>query len=182
MGVLMTGSAPEKMSDDEWQERATASAVAACRDVLNGSINPRTPLSMLGEIEWGWIACAAIFAWISTRAEQAVAEGMSPETTTTRMTQYELQPWEAGVVASVLPQLGNISGLDWSKAIGAWSKDQITAFAWEAYQLIGTALQARDASGVGIVTSTQDRVEREHSAKHGGPLMSRKEQTEECPF
>jgi hypothetical protein len=178
----MTGSAPEKMSDDEWQERATASAIAACRDVLKEAINPRTPLSMLNEIEWGWIALAAIFAWIKTRAEQAVAEGKPYDETIQRMKQFELEPWEAGAVSSILPMLGNVPGIDWNAPVGVWSKDQIMGFVWNAHLLVKAAIEARDSAETKIVTSSKDRVEREHSAANGGPLMSRKEQIEECPF
>jgi hypothetical protein len=86
------------------------------------------------------------------------------------------------VVTSILPQLGNVPGIDWNAPVGTWSKDQIIGFAWNIYTLISGAFEARKASGVGIVTSSKDRVERLHSAANRGPLMSRKEQTEECPF
>jgi hypothetical protein len=177
----MTDAAREKLSDNEWQVRATASAVAACREVLKDAINPRASIGMLNEIEWGWIACAAIFAWIKTRAEQAVAEG-KPYDETIRSMQNDPQPWDAGAISSILPMLGDISDVDWSKPVGAWSKDEIARFIWKIHLLMKAATEARDNAGVGCVSNSRERAEREHSAEHGGPLMSRDEQTSEVPF
>ena len=62
--------------DDEWQRRATAAAIEAARGVvkIDGAIPPGTPIGRLGNTEWGWLVAAILFGWISTRAEQAVAE------------------------------------------------------------------------------------------------------------
>ena len=57
--------------------KATRSAIDAARSVITeNDINGRAMISSLNELEWGWIACAAVFAWIRTKSEQAVAEGV----------------------------------------------------------------------------------------------------------
>ena len=82
----------------------------------------RAPISRLSDIELGWLFAASLFAWINARAEQATAEGWDVEETL-RLTSLNPQPWDAGAVAQILPQLGALPGVDWSKPIGAWSKD-----------------------------------------------------------
>src|SRR6516165_8444135 len=69
--------------DDEWQRRATASAIGAARGLVRaGSYIPSgTPVGRLGDTEWGWVFCAMLFAWIATRAEQAAAEQLDAEQT-----------------------------------------------------------------------------------------------------
>ncbi|WP_155255191.1 hypothetical protein [Bradyrhizobium elkanii] len=173
-----------QMTDDEWQVRATESAIAACRDLLKGGINSRATLASLGNIEWGWIAAASVFAWIKVRAEQAVAEGISPEVTIRTMSHQVPGPWEAGAIESILPALGDIKGVDWSKPVGFWSKQEIIRFAFHINILVNKALAARDKAQVGaIVTSNKDTVERLHSAANGGPLMSHAEiHDEDIPF
>jgi hypothetical protein len=68
--------------DDDWQRKATDAAIAAARNIVLGddaAINKNTPVGRLGDIEWGWIVSAAIFAWIRTRAEQAAVEKLNAE-------------------------------------------------------------------------------------------------------
>jgi hypothetical protein len=101
--------------ENEWQSRATAAAIAAARRVV-GADNPirtATPIGRLSEVEWGWIVAAVIFAWIAMRAEQATAEGLDTERAV-RMTGYDPDPWDAGAVATILPQLADTPGVDWS--------------------------------------------------------------------
>ena len=66
--------------ENEWQDQATAAAVAAARRVVcaDDPIRMVTPIGRLSDAEWGWIIAAVIFAWIAKRAEQATAEGISP--------------------------------------------------------------------------------------------------------
>ena len=70
---------------------------------------------------------------------------------TLRLTGLDPQPWDAGAVEQILPELGALPGIDWSKPIGAWPKDQMVRFLLEALRLIDKAMIARDVGG-GITT------------------------------
>lgn len=172
------------ISEDEWQRRATEAAIQAARNVVaKDGIAPRAPIGNLSEIEWGWIVAAVIFGWIKVRAEQAVYEGTSPEVTIRTATNRDPAPWEAGAIATILPQLGSMQGVDWSKPIGEWPKDQITSFAWQIYNLADGALATRDENATGrIVSFNQEKTEREVSGANGGGLLSRKELNDDIPF
>jgi hypothetical protein len=176
--------APAIKTDDDWQREATLSAIAAARSVITGDgINQRAMIGSLSELEWGWIVAAAVFEWIKKRAEQATAEGSDMETTIRTMRGRDPEPWEAGAVASILPALGNIPDLDWSRPIGEWHKDKITSFAWQIYKLTDAALAARDEGATDkIVKFNRAEQEREVSAKNGGPYMDRREMNDEIPF
>lgn len=183
----MAAVAQRKPRDIEadWGQRATQSAIDAAKAVVSGEgINARAQISSLSDIEWGWIAAASIFAWIKTKAEQAVEEGTSAEIPIRTMTHRDPAPWEAGAVGTILPALGNLSGVDWAKPVGDWSKDQIISFAWQIYKLTDSALAARDegANDKIVQRLSQPQMERENSAAHGGPLMSRKELNDDIPF
>jgi hypothetical protein len=187
MGKLMAQAAQKKPRDIEadWDVRATSSAIEAAKAVVSGEgINARAMISSLSDLEWGWIVAAAIFGWIKTKAEQAVEEGTSAEIPIRTMTARDPQPWEAGAIGTILPALGNVQGLDWSKTVGEWSKDQIIGFAWSIYKLSDAALAARDEGAQDKIVQrlSQPRMERENSAAHGGPLMSRAELNDEVPF
>lgn len=176
--------APSHKSDDEWQAKATLSAIAAARSVITGDgINQRAMIGSLSELEWGWIVAAAVFEWIKVRAEQAVEEGVPYENAIRTMHNRDPEPWEAGAVASILPALGNIEGLDWSRPLGEWHKDKIISFAWQVHKLTVAALAARNEGASGkIVQYNRDQQEREVSASVGGPLMSKRELDDEIPF
>ena len=91
--------------DDIWQRRATAAAIAAVRQVIDGGVIPKAAsIGRLTDIELGWLVAAGLFAWIRTRAEQATAEGWDTEQTL-RTTALDPEPWDAGAVAYVLPEL-----------------------------------------------------------------------------
>ena len=61
-----------------WQAEATANAVAEARSIAQSQL-ANTPAGRLSDQQWGWIISAAIFAWIQTRYQQAVAEGLAKE-------------------------------------------------------------------------------------------------------
>ena len=69
-----------------------------------GAIPPATSIGRLTDIELGWLVAAGLFAWINTRAEQATAEGWDTEQTL-RTTALDPEPWDAGAVAYVLPEI-----------------------------------------------------------------------------
>ena len=128
MGAVMTPrriGAPTRTSiDDIWHRRATAAAIVAVRELINagGAIPPATPVSRLSDIELGWFTAANLFAWIKCRSEQATAEGWNTELAL-RLTGLDPDPWDAGAVESILPELGGLQGFDWSKPITAWPKE-----------------------------------------------------------
>lgn len=177
--------APREIETD-WDRKATQSAVAAVREVYQdkSGINARAAIGSLGDIELGWLAAAAIFGWIKTKAQQAVEEGCGYDAAIRAMAQRDPAPWEAGAVETILPALGGMKDVDWSKPVGEWSKDQIISFAWQIYRLTNGALAARDEGATDKITRvlSQNEIERNHSADHGGPLLSRSEMDDDIPF
>lgn len=163
----------------DWDRKGLQSAIEASRQVVGDGINGRAMISSLSEIEWGWISAAAVFAWIKTKAQQAVEEGGNYDIT---IRTAPGQPWEMGAVESILPKLGDMD-LPWSQPLGEWPKETITSFAWQIHQLVNAALALRDegASRDHIVRRL-DQAEREVSAANGGPLMTRQELSDEFPF
>jgi hypothetical protein len=171
--------------EDQWQRDATAAAIAAARGVihLGGPIPPATPVGRLGDLEWGWVLAAMLFAWISKRAEQATAERLDTERII-RMTALDPQPWDAGSVAAILPDLADAcAGLDWAKPVGGWSRDDMVAFLLTAMRLIRKATIARDLSDKGVTRKAgASTIAREANAAAGGPLMTPNELNDEIGF
>jgi hypothetical protein len=131
--------------EDEWGRRATAAAIAAARRVVLGAaVNMNTPVGRLSDIEWGWIISAAIFGWIATRAEQAVAEGLDTESA---VHTASLEALDAGMVAAILPKLADMPVADWSEPIGAWPRETMIKFLLAALDLMRAAIRVRDLSG-----------------------------------
>jgi hypothetical protein len=161
--------------EDQWQRDATAAAIAGARGVvqMDGPIPPGTPIGRLSDTEWGWILTAMLFAWISKRAEQATAEQLDTEQLI-RLTALDPQPWDAGAVAAILPELADAcSGLDWSKPLAAWSRENIIEFLLKAMPLIRKAMLARDLSDKGVShKSSAATIARQANAAAGGPLMT----------
>jgi hypothetical protein len=138
--------------EDEWGRRATAAAIAAARKIVlgnSGAVNMNTPVGRLSDIEWGWIISSAIFGWIATRAEQATAEGLETELVL-RNAGLDPNPWDAGAVATILPKLADVPGIDWSKPLVEWSREAMTMFLTSALNLIHTSMIARDLGGGAI--------------------------------
>jgi hypothetical protein len=169
--------------EDQWQRDATAAAIAGARSVIqmDGPIPPGTPVGRLSDTEWGWIISGVLFAWISKRAEQAVSEQTDTERLI-RMTALDpVPPWDAGAVAAILPDLADAcSGLDWSKPLTAWPKDDIIEFLLNAMPLIRKATLARDLSEKGVTrASSAATIARQANAAAGGPLMTPDELNDE---
>ena len=147
-----------RQREAEWMERATRSAIEAARAVTSdGAINGKAALNSLSDLEWGWLATAAIFAWIRTKSEQAVAEGIGYDHAIMAMPGHVPSPWDAGAVKSILPALAEIEGIDWDKPVGEWPQDQVIGFAWKCHQLIGTALGMRDLGAEDKLTREDER-------------------------
>jgi len=168
--------------EDEWQRRATAAAIEAARDVikLDGPIPPGTPVGRLNDTEWGWVLAAMLFAWIRTRAEQAAAEQLDAEQTI-RLTALDPQPWDAGAVAAILPELASTCGaIDWSQPVTTWPRDTMIEFLLTAMRLIRKSMIARDLSDKGISRGSDASViARQANAAAGGPLMDPTELNDE---
>jgi hypothetical protein len=169
--------------EDQWQRDATTAAIAAARGVvqMDGPIPPGTPVGLLSKTEWGWIFSAMLFAWIGKRAEQAVAEQLDTEQLI-RLTALDPQPWDAGAVAAILPELADACAeiVDWSKPLAEWPRDTTVAFLLKAMPLIRKATIARDLSDKGITRkSSADVIARQVNAAAGGPLMTPDELNDE---
>ena len=166
--------------EDVWQRRATAAAIEAARGVitLDGPVSPAAPVGRLADTEWGWVLAAMLFAWISKRAEQAACEQLDTEQTI-RMTGLDPEPWDAGCVAAILPELASTS-FDWSQPITAWPKDTMVEFLLTAMRLIRKATIARDLSDKGISRQAgASTIARQANAAAGGPLMTPDEWNDE---
>src|SRR5262249_25927546 len=161
--------------EDQWQRDATAAAIAAARGVvqMDGPIPPGTPIGRLSETEWGWILAAILFAWIGKRAEQASAEQLDTERTI-RMVALDPQPWDAGAVAAILPELVDACpDIDWSKPLAQWLRETIIEFLLKEMPLIRKAVIARDLSDKGVSRkSSAATIARQANAATGGPLMT----------
>lgn len=175
---------PSHANDDNWQLRATEAAIAAARNVVaKDGINSRAQVGSLSDIEWGWVVAAAIFGWIKVRSQQAVAEGEHWDMPIRSMTYRDMEPWEIGAVEAVLPGLADLPGIDWSKPVGDWSKEDMARFVWRAHRLTDSALAARDNGAAGaVIKFSKEKAERELSASRGGSLMTQDELNDEIPF
>jgi len=177
-----TGQVSLSAIEDQWLRDATTAAIAAARGVIqmDGPIPPGTPIGRLSDVEWGWIVAGVLFAWISKRAEQATAEHLDIERTI-RMTAFDPQPWDAGAVAAILPDLADAcSELDWARPLGQWPREDIITFLLKAMSLIRKAQIARDLSDKGITRqSSAATIARQANAAAGGPLMTPNELNDE---
>jgi hypothetical protein len=161
--------------EDQWQRDATATAIAGARGIvqMDGPIPPGTPIGRLSDSEWGWIVAAVLFGWIRTRAEQATAEQFDTDRLI-RMIALDPQPWDAGAVAQVLPDLADTCpDLDWSRPLNQWSREIMIEFLLKAMPLIRKAMLARDISSGGVTRkSSANMIARQANAAAGGPLMT----------
>lgn len=131
--------------EDAWQRQAMAAAIAAARRVVSGGALPSgTPVGRLSDTEWGWLVAAILFGWIGTRAEQATSEGIDAELTM-RATGQNPDPWDAGAVATILPDLAEAVKVDWAKPLKDWSRETMVEFLLVAFTLMRKAMAARDA-------------------------------------
>ena len=160
--------------EKDWQRRATAAAITGARGVIqpDGPILPSTPVGRLSDVEWGWIVAAVLFGWIKTRAEQVAAEQLDTARTI-RITALDPEPWDAGAVAAILPDLASAcEHVDWSKPL-VWPHDTVIEFLLAAMPLIRKAMIARDLSERGVTQrSSAAAIARQANAAAGGPLMA----------
>jgi hypothetical protein len=130
--------------EDAWQREASRVAIEQARAVVaGGTVPPLTPIGRLSDTEWGWIVAAVLFGWISSRARQATDNGAGPDKYLYGNEAFNPDPWDAGAIEAILPELGNCQA-DWSKSLSQFSREEIIAFLGDAYNLIGKAMLARD--------------------------------------
>jgi hypothetical protein len=171
------------LTEAEWQERATAAAIAAARKIISGedaAINKNAPVGRLSEIEWGWIVAAILFSWISVRAEQAAIEELDAEQTI-RMTGLDRNPWDAGAIAAILPELADLR-FDWTKPVTDWPPGVMVSFLQEALRLVRKGMIARDLGGGIARKSGASTIARQGNAAAGGPLMTPDELNDPIPL
>jgi hypothetical protein len=138
--------------EDVWQREATRVAIKEARAVVaGGPVPPLTPIGRLSDTEWGWIVAAVLFGWISTRARQATDNGVGPDKYLYANDAFNPDPWDAGAIEAILPELANSTRTDWSKSLLQFSRDEMIGFLGDAYNLIGKAMLARD-KGEQLVT------------------------------
>ena len=173
---------------DEWLRRAYAAAVAAAKDFVSspGPIHSGAAIGRLGNSEWGWIASAIIWGWVSIRSEQAAAEGWSLEETV-RRTGIKPCPWDTGAVIGILPKLAEACpDFDWAQPASAWSKEELAKFLLTAFALIQRATITRDVVENQIEPTSADVTARQINAAAGNPRMTAAElkalDNGDCPF
>jgi hypothetical protein len=133
---------------DLWQRQATAAATQSMRKMIGDGVVPAdTPVGHLSDEQLGWLLCAGICSWISTRAAQAVDEGRAAIEINIRDTGTEPPPWDAGAVETILPELGALAGVDWTVPIFDWPKDTMLQFLCAAHRLMSKAIAARNLGG-----------------------------------
>jgi hypothetical protein len=169
---------------DDWMRRATDATISAAMNVIGDDrpIRSNVPIGRLTSHEWGWVCSSVVWAWIATRAEQAASEGWNSERAI-RTTGFAPDPWVAGAIASILPKLAEaLPDLDWSAAVGNWSKDAITEFLTTAFQLTRHALAARDVTEEEVAGKTNaDITARQMNAAAGNPRMTVAELNDDLP-
>jgi hypothetical protein len=126
--------------EDDWQAKTTASAIAEARKIAQGSglQLSNTPVGKLSNTQWGWLLSAAIFGWITTRCQQAIAEGIGQEEAV-RMIELSPSPGDVAVIRSILPMLAETVKIDWARPLADWSKDEMTSFLLRAWLLANNA-------------------------------------------
>jgi hypothetical protein len=175
---------------DKWTKQAFEACIAAAKDLIgkDGLVRPDIPIGRLTSNKWGWFVSTAVSTWVRIRSEQASVEGWNYERAC-HATGLEPNPWLEGAVAAVLPKLAEACpGLDWSKPVGEWAKDDVVAFLIAGFDLVQHALAARDApeKPPGTGDANPDLSAREINAAAGNPLMTvaehRKLKHSDCPF
>jgi hypothetical protein len=138
--------------EDAWQRQATAAAIEQARAIVTGgALPPMTPIGRLSDVEWGWIVGAVLFGWISVRATQAASNGAGIGADAyIRNVAIEPNPWLAGAVAAILPELAT-PDIDWSKPLAEFSREEMIEFLTDAQTLITKAIVCRDR-GESLVT------------------------------
>jgi hypothetical protein len=147
MGKVKMTAPQQAAIEDEWQRRASAAAIESARKTIGGAVPTGVPVGKLSDHELGWLVMSGICAWIKKRAEQATAEGfnLSVVEEAIRDTGTTPAPWDAGAVATILPDLAQLPGIDWSLSLNDWPQETMISFLCTAFDLFKQAMAARDA-------------------------------------
>jgi hypothetical protein len=133
-----------------WQRRAMADSIKAARGLVGPghAIPDGTPIGMLSDVEFGWLVASIIFAWISTRAEQAATEGLERIERALRSAppQNGVDAWDKGAIAAILPTLAGEANVDWDRPLKSWSRDEMIRFLLFAVDLVDKAMKAREVA------------------------------------
>jgi hypothetical protein len=109
---------------------------------------PNTAAGKLTDQQWSWIIGAALFAWIKTRYQQAIAEGLPQEEHVTRM---DPSPRNAALALAILPTLADQCSIDWARPLADWSREEMAGFVALASGLIDEARAVLAQNGGGIL-------------------------------
>jgi hypothetical protein len=161
---------------DRWTKQAFDACIVAGKDLIgdDGPIRPGVPIGRLTTNELGWFVSTIVSTWVRVRSEQAASEGWNYERAA-HATMLEPDPWLEGAVGSVLPKLAEACpGLDWSKPVGEWEKNDVVALLIAAFRLIQRALAARDAAEnpLSAPGANPNQTARQLNATTGNPLMT----------
>jgi hypothetical protein len=161
---------------DVWTKQAFDACIVAGKDLIgdDGPIRPGVPIGRLTTNELGWFVSTIVSTWVRVRSEQAASEGWNYERAA-HATMLEPDPWLEGAVGSVLPKLAEACpGLDWSKPVGEWEKNDVVALLIAAFRLIQRALAARDAAEnpLSAPGANPNQTARQLNATTGNPLMT----------
>jgi hypothetical protein len=107
---------------------------------------------MLSDENLGKLVDSVLKAWITLRAEQAVANGVAFEQLERLSGQYP-EPWDTAIIGTVLPQLAELP-IDWSKPLTAWTKDEMSKFICRALDLACRAQSAAQRGSAGEFSDT----------------------------
>lgn len=140
--------------EDEKLRQATAAAIASARKIIDGEgvIPHGTPVGKLSDIELGWLISAGIASWISKRSEQSCTDGFNLRKSedAIRNTGSAPSPWDTGAIATILPKVAEIPGIDWSMPFGEWPRETIIKFLWASHHMVTWAYAMRD-TGDGLI-------------------------------
>ena len=64
-----------------------------------------------------------------------------------RVTGQTPEPWDAGAIASILPELADASNVDWSLPLAVWSQQTMVGFLATALALMRKGMAVRDCGG-----------------------------------
>jgi hypothetical protein len=162
--------------NDKWLRQATSAAVAKVRELIGPKelIASSTPAGRLSDAQLTWAVSAAIWAWIDVRGAQAATEGLDPERAI-RVTGLDPDPWDAGAVKAILPELAkSCVGFNWNAPASSWTKDELAQFLLTAFTLTQRAMTARDAveDQVAGKPINPDIVARQLNRAGGNPAMT----------
>jgi hypothetical protein len=132
----------------DWHDRVRRVAVIAARE----SLAAVPPHLMLSDENLGKLVDSVLKAWITLRAEQAVANGVAFEQLERLSGQYP-EPWDTAIIGTVLPQLAELP-IDWSKPLTAWTKDEMSKFICRALDLACRAQSAAQRGSAGEFSDT----------------------------